>query len=414
MLAEICPRAHARYASLPILGPYLDDFVVWLRSQGYPHLPIYLRIRAAKQLDALLQRDAVARLEELSPEGLLAYAPASSQDDIYRAALVHSLVRYLGTQGALAPSPSTPACELTASYCRHIQDTRGLAASTVKHHCATVREFLAFLGNRGQDQLDASVRSLDIGAIEDFLKVVAQRLSRQSLQHTVSHLRSFLRFLTTRGLAPVGLDGGIDTPRVYRDERLPRALPWETVLALLRAIDRSTPMGRRDYAMLLLTVTYGLRTCEVVSLKLDDIEWRDGWLRVTRSKVRAPIMLPLTEEVGAAILSYLQDGRPALGYREIFLRVRAPAGTLKPTAVTEAFQCWVRRSGLCIPFQGPHCLRHSLALHLLRQGTPLKTIGDLLGHRSTESTCLYLRLHVEDLRDVALELPSAACQEMRR
>jgi site-specific recombinase XerD len=117
-------------------------------------------------------------------------------------------------------------------------------------------------------------------------------------------------------------------------------------------------------------------------------------------------MLPLTAEVGAAILAYLRDGRPTLPHRQVFLRSRAPAGTLKPTALTEAFQGWVRRSGLPIPYQGPHCLRHSLAVHLLRQGTPLKTIGDLLGHRSTESTCVYLRLHVEDLRDVALDLPA--------
>ncbi len=414
MLAEIFPRAHARYASLPILGPYLDDFVVWLHSQGYPRLPICLRVRATKDLDFRLQRDAVARLEELSEEELLAYAPASSQDDIYRAALVHSLVRYLGAQGALALSRSTPVSELTASYCRHLQDTRGLAVSTVKHHRATVREFLAYLGNRGDAQLDARLRSLDIGAIEGFLEAVARRLSRQSLQHTVAHLRSFLRFLAARRLAPTGLDDGIDTPRVYRGERLPHALPWDTVLAFLRAIDRSTPMGRRDYAMLLLVVTYGLRTCEVVSLGLDDIAWREGRLQVARSKVRAPLVLPLTKEVGAAILAYLQDGRPALAHREIFLRARAPAGTLKPTAVTEAFQGWVRRSGLSIPFQGPHCLRHSLALHLLRQGSSLKTIGDLLGHRSTESTCVYLRLHVEDLRDVALDLPPAARQVMRR
>ena len=95
-------------------------------------------------------------------------------------------------------------------------------------------------------------------------------------------------------------------------------------------------------------------------------------------------------------------------HREVFLRVRAPAGPLAPTAVTEAFQGWTRRSGLPIPYQGPHCLRHSLAVHLLRQGTSLKAIGDLLGHRSAESTCVYLRLHVEDLRDVALDLPPEA------
>lgn len=414
MLAEILPRAHARYTSLPTLGPYLDDFVAWLCSEGYPRLPICQRVRAAKPLDALLQRDKVARLEELSAEELLAYAPASSQDDIYRAALVRSLVRYLRVQGALAPSRSTLASELTALYCRHLQDTRGLAASTVKHHCATAREFFACLRNRNDAPLVGHLGALDIDMIEGFLEVVAQRLSRHSLQHTVAHLRSLLRFLAARDLVSVGLEESIDTPRVYRDERLPRSLPWDTVLAFLRAIDRSTPMGRRDFAMFLLVVTYGLRTCEVASLRLDDIAWREGRLQVARSKVRARLILPLTQEVGGAILAYLQDGRPSLAHREIFLRARAPAGTLKPTAVTEAFQGWVRRSGLSIPFHGPHCLRHSLAIRLLRQGSSLKTIGDLLGHRSAESTCVYLRLHVEDLRDVALDLPPEARQEMRR
>ena len=90
------------------------------------------------------------------------------------------------------------------------------------------------------------------------------------------------------------------------------------------------------------------------------------------------------------------------------MRFRVPAGPILPTAVTNAFQWWSRRSGLAIPYQGPHCLRHSLAVHLLRQGTSLKAIGDLLGHRSAESTCVYLRLHVDDLRDAALDLPQEA------
>ena len=107
-------------------------------------------------------------------------------------------------------------------------------------------------------------------------------------------------------------------------------------------------------------------------------------------------------------MSYLREGRPALPQREVFLRCRAPAGVLKPTAVTEAFQGWARRSGLKIPFQGPHCVRHSYAVHLLRQGTPMKTIGDVLGHRNAESTCVYLRLAIDDLREVAIPLPSGA------
>jgi len=210
-------------------------------------------------------------------------------------------------------------------------------------------------------------------------------------------------------VVPLGLDSLIDTPRLYRGEKLPRSLPWETVQAFLAAIDRSTPKGRRDYAMFLLAATYGLRTSEIAALRLDDIEWRARRLRVPRPKTQTPIVLPLTEEVGAALLDHLRHTRPEPPRREVFRRFRAPAGPILPTAVTNAFQCWSRRSGLAIPYQGPHCLRHSLAVHLLRQGTSLKAIGDLLGHRSAESTCVYLRLHVEDLRDAALDLP----QEVR-
>jgi site-specific recombinase XerD len=242
--------------------------------------------------------------------------------------------------------------------------------------------------------------------IEAFVRVTGERIGRASLQHTVAQLRGVLRFLAATGETPPGLDTQIDTPRVYRGEQLPRALPWETVREFLRSIDQSTPLGMRDYAMFLLIVTYGLRASDIVALRLDDIEWRAGRICVAQRKTSAPLLLPLTDEVGATLIEYLRRSRPSLPHREVFLRARAPTGILKPTAVTEAFQAWSRRSGLRIPFQGPHCLRHSFAVHLLRQGVSLKTIGDVLGHRSAESTCVYLRLAVEDLRDVALPLPT--------
>ena len=144
-------------------------------------------------------------------------------------------------------------------------------------------------------------------------------------------------------------------------------------------------------------------------MRLDDIEWRARLLRVPRRKTDTPLILPLTDEAGAALIDYIRHARPKSSLREVFLRVCAPEGRLRPTAATNAFRGWTRRSGLPIPYKGPHCLRHSLAVHLLRQGAALKTIGDLLGHRSAESTCVYLRLHVEDLRDVGLNLP----QEVR-
>jgi integrase/recombinase XerD len=405
MLAEIFPRAHARLASLPLLGPHLDGFVVWLCSQGYPLLPIRLRIRETPRLDALLRRRRVRRLGILSCAQLLEFAPRDSQEDSLLAATVRSLARYLDAHGLLARPAPTPCERMVAAYRGYVERVRGLAESTIVHHCSTASELLAFLGVDGDL---AVLRSVDQRQIEAFVRTSGTRLSRASLQHVVAHLRSFLRFLASRGEIARGLDSSIDTPRVYRGERLPRSLPWATVQAFLAAIDRSTPMGRRDYAMFLLIATYGLRTSEVAALRLDDIEWRARRLRVPRPKTKTPIVLPLTEEIGAALLDYLRHARPNLPHREVFLRVRAPAGPLAPTAVTEAFQGWSRRGALSISYQGPHCLRHSLAVHLLRQGTSLKAIGDLLGHRSAESTCVYLRLHVDDLRDAALDLPQDA------
>jgi integrase/recombinase XerD len=410
MLSDIYPRVHARYSSLPVLGPHLDGFVEWLQTEGYPRHPILMRVRATRRLDALLRRRGIQCPADLTAAAFLAFAPKDSQDDIDLAAVVRSLVQYFEARHLLAPPVPTPGQEILGLYRTHLVDVRGLAASTTAFHLATVGAWLSHLGPA---QALARLRTLDPRVIEDFLAVEGARMGRESLQHIVAHLRAFLRYLASRDLAPVGLDARIDTPRVYRGERLPRSLPWATVGAFLQSIDRTTSMGRRDYAMFLLIATYGLRTSEVAALTLEDIAWRDGQIRVPRPKVRMPLTVPLTTEVGAAVLAYLRAGRPHLPDRQLFLRVRAPAGTLKPTAVTEAFQGHARRSGLAIPYQGPHCLRHSLAVHLLRQGTPLKAIGDLLGHRSAESTCVYLRLHVEDLRDVALDLPVDAHGQVR-
>ncbi len=407
MLLELFPRAHARFSSLPLLGRHVEGFVVWLRAQGFPDLPIKRRVRAMPRVDTMLRRGGARAIVEISRAQLLRLAPHDSQDDAYLAALVRSLDVYFDAQGMFVWPALTPSEQLVTAYRDHLVEVRGLAEPTMVHHAKTASELLDYIHYEGDSGV---LRRIRASQIEGFIKTVAPRFCRESLQHTVAHLRSFLRFLVGRGDVAAQLATTIDTPRVYRGERLPRSLPWKTVQSLLAAIDRSTPMGRRDYAIFLLITTYGLRTSEVAALQLDDIEWRVGRLRVPRPKTKTPIVLPLTQEVGAAIAAYLRRDRPDLPYRQVFLRVRAPAGPLEPTAITEAFQGWVRRARLPIPYQGPHCLRHSLAVHLLRHGISVKAIGDLLGHRSAEATCIYLRLNVDDLRDVALELPSEVHQ----
>jgi site-specific recombinase XerD len=405
MLVALFPRVHRRYSTLAILGPILGDYAAWLFAHGYPEHRVLMHLRTARRLEPLLVEQGVHGRTDLNRDRLSVCGPVDSQEDCELSALVRSLGRYLEASGAFAPRAATFIEQKATIYHKYLTHVRGFAPTTAKHHMASIAEFLGSLGYEADPARLAKVVARDI---EDFVRALGKRMSRASLQHVVAHMRAFLRFLAASGEIAPGLDVVIDTPRLYRGERLPRALPWSTVRALLRSIDTSDVLGRRDYAMLLLVATYGLRTCDIVAMKLDDIDWRGGTFRIGQQKTATPMLLPLTDDVGAAIVAYLRDGRPTTKLREVFLRERAPAGVLKPTAVTEAFQAWSRRSGLAIPYQGPHCLRHSVAVHLLREGAPLKTIGDLLGHRSAEATCVYLRLAVEDLRDVALPLPVSA------
>lgn len=412
MLDQLFPRVHHRYASLQVLGPGLSDFANWLFRQGYTHAVLLSQIRKTPRIEEALSEQGINTIAEMTREQLRACAPAHWRDDRRLFTTVRSLERYLDALGLLPPSdPSGHTETLLNSYEGHLRDVRGLAPATVVGHRFTASEFLQHLG---YEENPSCLPTLTATDIEAFIRTNGARLSRGTLQNIVARLRSFLRFLTTRGAIIPGLDAQIDTPRLYRGEKLPRSLPWETVRSFLMSIDRTSRCGLRDYTIFLLIATYGLRVSETVSLTLDDIEWRAGRIRISQHKTRGQLILPLTDEVGACLIQYLRQGRPALACRELFLRAEAPPGVLTPGAVTDAFRRWSRRSGLDIPFHGPHCLRHSYAVNLLRKGTCLKTIGDILGHQTADSTFVYLRLAVDDLRDVALPLPKPSVLDAGR
>jgi integrase/recombinase XerD len=402
MLVQLFPRMHRRYSSLRVLGPILGDFAGWLQDRGYPHVAVRRHLRAARRLEQRWLRRGLRSLSAMRRTDFHVCAPGHSQDDPDLAAVARVLKAYFEERGLLPGELTSDAPPALTGYQQYLTVLRGLASETIADHLTTVSEFLQFVADR---RPAIGFRQLTPSELEAFVQQVAARVSRATLQHVVAHLRSFLRWLAAQGAAPKGLESQIDTPRVYRQEQLPRSLQWETVRALLGSIDRTSAVGRRDYAILLLIATYGLRSSEIVALTLDDFAWRQGELRVPRRKVDGVLTLPLTDDAGAAVLDYIRHGRPTLPTRVLFLRVRPPAGVLKPTAVTEVFQTRARRSGLAILFQGAHCLRHSLAVQLLREGVSLKAIGDVLGHRTVESTCMYLRLATEDLRDVPLSLP---------
>jgi len=330
-----------------------------------------------------------------------------------QAGTVRVLEQYLKTRGLLKSDDELePFSEIdvqVTDHANYLQEVRGCAQSTICNRVRTAKCFLTHL-EKGSRRL----RALTISDLEGYIKKAGKRLNRGSLQQEVSALRGFLRFLAVKGKIPPGLDTGIDTPRVYRLEQLPQSIPWETVRAFLRSIDRSTALGLRDYTIFLLIATYGLRVSEVVALTLENIQWRSNRIRIVQRKTSTPLELPLTNEVATALFKYLKRVSLRPPNRQIFLRMRAPISPLSPLAVTNAFHAWSRRSGLGIPSQGPHCMRHALAANLLKNDTSLKTIGDILGHRSAESTVTYLRLATDDLRDVALSLPRMPEQEKVR
>jgi len=407
MLRSLFPKAHQKFLSMPLLGPIADGFDDWLSSYGYTRWSRSFAIRMLPHIDADLRRRHIREISSLSREMFSRCWRNLNRAFPDRAGTAWRLEEYLIATGMIAVGqPEGLALVSTASilceeYGNFLREVRGFAAGTVSHHVYVSKCFLNHL--KARKILPGAICRSDV---EAYVRRIGKRLSRASLQHDIAAVRGLLRFLAIDGRVPTGLDRQIDTPRLYRLEQLPRALPWDRVRMLLGSIDTTSAIGLRDYAMLLLIATYGLRASEVVSITLDDINWREGILRIHQRKTSSSLQLPLTNEVSTALVQHLKRTPPPRPHRRIFLRVRAPRGVLKPTAVTEVFQAVVRRSGLLgVPVQGPHCLRHSLAVHLLKKGTPLKTIGDILGHRTAESTSMYLRLATSDLREVSLAIP---------
>lgn len=405
MISEIYPKAYQDYLALPILGPILDEFTNWARRHGYTNHTISLYLCRAKQIDSYFHENGVKGLNDLTHRDFEKAWKYYSHYKPHIRCSVRTIKTFLEETHGLSPvlnNPKTPVDLEIDSYTEYLNNIRGLAASTIRSHTDYTKKFLKYLCYDDNPKILKSITSKEI---ENFVCHCSKKMNRYSLQHLVGYLRSFLRFQYERGVLGSPIHTTIDTPRIYRLEQLPRALSWETINKLLLSIDRTNANGIRDYTILLLTATYGLRASEVVSLTMDDIDWKAGLIQIYQNKTSNRIMLPLTDTVGNALIEYLKKSRPTVLYRELFIRVLAPYKPLKCYAVGDILKRRSSSSGLDIPYQGAHCLRHACATHLLRQGSSLKEIGDLLGHKSAESTCVYLRLATEDLRCVSLPMP---------
>lgn len=400
MLRTLFPKHHRRYEE-SCCARELDDFGAWLTTSGYSRENICGHLR---RLRSVLERAGEAgagtsyadrRLGELF---WLRDAPPATAVN-YRATR-RAYRRFLVSHGRFDAEPvGGPHERLVEEYTEFLREVRGFAPSTTASHRSTVIEFLTHAAE-STHVIDA----LSATHVERYLSMKAAEVTRQTLQHTVAHLRAFLRYGFERGLIRERLDR-IDTPRTYRGEQPPRAMPWPLVLRLLRSIDRTSKAGWRDYAILHLMAYYGLRPSGVVALELDSVDFEEQTLRVEQRKTASELLLPLAAPTLRALRRYLQRGRPECVHRNLFLRVRRPSGALKNTAVCDLFTKRVRQCGLPVENYSAYSLRHAFAMRLLERGVGVKAIGDLLGHRSLESTCVYLRLDMKALRAVALPVP---------
>ena len=320
---------------------------------------------------------------------------------------VRRLLGHLRDQGFVATperrqEPSS-AAHLLSQYEEYLTAERGLAPATVVGYLPYVRRFVdERFGERPLHLLELGPRDTS-----DFIVHYAYSMSPGRAKLMVTALRSFLRFLFQRGHTEANLAEAVPGVAAWRLSTIPKYLSVEEIEGLLDACDQSTRTGRRDHAILVLLARLGLRAGEVVALELDDIDWRAGEI-VVRGKGLLHNRLPLLPEVGDALAAYLRSDRPLVSTRRVFVCMRAPLrGFAGPGTVSTIVRRALERAGLNPPVKGAHLLRHSMATEMLRRGASMAEIGEILGHRSPNTTEIYAKIDFAGLRPLAQPWPVA-------
>ena len=328
---------------------------------------------------------------------------------------IHQILRWINGQwprGAVTCSPHEAISQaLCTEYMQWLDERRGLATETIRGSVAEARRFLSWYGKRNSAD---SLSAIAITDVDAYFQARAPSLRRVSRSNVANRLRCFLRFAHATGRTDRDLEPSVMVPTLYALESIPSALRPEQVYAVVQTARKDhSPKGLRDYAILLLLSTYGLRAGEITRLQLDDINWRADRFCVQHTKTGAQSVLPLLPAVGEALLAYLRRGRPNTEVREIFIRARAPyRGLHNGSSLYTSIRGCLEAAGVQPDGKrGPHTFRHARAVSLLRSGVPLKVIGDVLGHRSAASTTPYLKLATEGLREVPLEIPGRIGEE---
>jgi site-specific recombinase XerD len=384
------------------LAPYVGGYRDWLLGRGYTPWSTVHALTALGHFGRWMEHEGIGanQLDEAAVRRFV-----GTQVRVrgrLPLASVRPLLEYLLATGVAATGTAgwrelAPGDELLDGYREWLVLECRLAPSTVRGRERIARMFLTRRPTLGETGL-----SITAAEVTAFLVRESGRLSPGSMGAVSSRLRSMLRYLAMRGLAEPGLADAVPRIASWRQATVPRFPEPAAVDALLGSCDRSTVVGARDYAVLMLLARLGLRAIEVSRLELLDVDWRAGEIEVD-GKAHHRGRLPLPADVGEALVVYLQVRGPA--HQRLFMTVNAPSRPLESTGVRSLVRHAYQRAGL--DPVGAHQLRHSLASDLLRSGASLPAIGQVLRHQDLASTAIYAKVDFERLRLVAAPWPGA-------
>ncbi len=400
--------------SRPLEGPLATQIVGFARcarEEGYARQSRYRRVLLAAGFSRWLGQQAV-RLPRVSSEHSKRYLRSRARRVRVHNGDAAALRQFLGflRQHDVIPAEKvarrrlTPVEQEARAFEHYLRNERALARATCVNYVPFIRGFLTERFGRGP----VALSRLCAGDVVRFVQRQAPRLHLKRAKLLTSALRSFLRYARYRGAVTLDLAAAVPVVANWSMPSIPRAIGADQVRQLLASIDRRTATGRRDYAIVLLLARRGLRSGEVAFLELDDLDWNAAQVSV-RGKGGQRTALPLPAAVGAAIAAYLRYGRPRSSSRRVFLRCKAPVrGFLHQSAIGSMIRHALQRADIPAPTTGAHQFRHALAIQMLRRGASLTEIGEVLRHRSPQTTTIYAKVDLTALRTLALPWPGGA------
>jgi integrase/recombinase XerD len=395
------------------LAPEIERYVEWMASQGYAvrnvyrrvpilcHFAEFARLHGSTDVKSASTLTEEFALHWLTIHGSQCTAPGARSKIAEEARNPVRQMLRLALEGhvtAARTRKSFPFEEQVPGFLRYLREERGLREATIYKYVHCLNGFSGFL----RRSRVASLTELSPALLAAFVVDTAPRLARNCKRDLCGMMRVFLRFCHRQQVITKDLSAAVEMPQSYRLADVPRSITWDEVRRMLEAVDRRTALGRRDYAILLLLVTYGLRAHEVARLTLDDIDWKRERLQIPERKAGHSTAYPLANVVTEALIAYLRSGRPETQDRHVFFRVLAPRSPITNGAISATVAKYLRKAGVQVRRAGAHTLRHTCVQRLIDAEFPLKTIGDYVGHRSPQSTEIYSKVAIAALREVAM------------